>query len=89
MSSLWHNPKVFIDFLFSISISWDSGSYFIEMIMLINFECTLAQTRMEFGKVTLPSKGPICLIYGKIPKFFYRFLFSMSVSGDSASICLK
>ena len=29
------------------------------MITLINLECTLAQTRVGFSRVTLPSKGPI------------------------------
>ena len=57
MSSVWQNPEVFMGFLFSISVSRDSASYFIAMIMLINLECTLAQTRMEFGRVTCPSKG--------------------------------
>ena len=37
MSSLWQNRKVFIGFLLSSSISEDSASYFIEMIMLIGF----------------------------------------------------
>ena len=59
MSSLLQNLKVFIGFLFSISISGDSASYFIQMISLISLEYTLAQTRMVFGRVTLPSKGPM------------------------------
>ena len=40
------NPEVFIALLFSISISGNAMSYFIEMFMLISLECTLAQTRM-------------------------------------------
>ena len=53
-------PKFFfLGFLFSISISGDSVSSFMEMIMFINLECTLTQTRMGFGRVTLPSKGPM------------------------------
>ena len=58
MSSVWQNPKVFMSCLFSISISGDSESYFIAMIMLISLECTLAQTRVEVRRVTCPSKGP-------------------------------
>ena len=66
MSSLWQNPDVFIVFfLFSIIISGDTASYFIKMFMLISLclfilislECTLAQTRMGFGRLTLPSRG--------------------------------
>ena len=72
MSSLWQNLKVFVGFLFSISISGDSASYFIQIIMLISLEYTLAQTRMVFGKVSLPSKGPM---RGK-----YVFLMSKSKS---------
>ena len=34
-------------------------SYFIQMVVLISLEYTLAQTRMGFGRVTLPSKGPM------------------------------
>ena len=30
---------------------------FIQIVILINFKYTLAQTRMGFGRVTLPSKG--------------------------------
>ena len=59
MSSVWQNLKVFMGCLFSISISGDSASYFIAMIMLISLECTLAQKRMGFGRVTCPSKGPM------------------------------
>ena len=63
----------FIGFLLSISISGDSASYFIQMSLLISFEYTLAQTRMVFSKVTLPSKGPMrgkyVFTYSKIPKF--------------------
>ena len=59
MASLWQNPKVLIGFLFSISIFGDSASYFSEMIMFISLECTLAQTRLGFGRVTLFSKAPI------------------------------
>ena len=73
MTSLLQNLKVFIGFLFSISISGDSTSYFIQMIMLISLEYTLAQTRMVFGRVTLPSKGPM---RGK-----YVFLIAKSQSG--------
>ena len=39
------------------------------MIMLISLEGTLTQTRMEVGRVTISSKGPVCLSYGKIPNF--------------------
>ena len=52
MSSLCQHPQVFIGFLFSISISRDFTSFFMEMIMLINLECTLTQTRIGFGRVT-------------------------------------
>ena len=61
--------------------------------MLISFECILALTRMGFGMVTLPSKGPmrapVCLRYGKILVIFIDFLFSINDSRDSASFCLK
>ena len=50
--------NVFIGFLFSISISGDFASYVIEMIMLLNLECTLAQTRMVFGRVIYLVRGP-------------------------------
>ena len=75
MSLLWQNPEVLVVFEFSISISGVPASYFNKMIMLISFECIVAQTRMGFGRVTLPSKvpmrGPMCLRYGKILKFFF------------------
>ena len=54
-------------------------SYFIQMIMLISLEYTLAQTRMVFGRVTLPRKGPrgqMCLPYSKIPELHNRFSIS-------------
>ena len=57
MSTLWQNLKVFISFLFSVSISGVLASHFIQMVMLISLEYTLAQTRMLFGGVTKPSKG--------------------------------
>ena len=53
MSSSWQKSQSF--YRFSISISGDS--YFSEMIMLINLEYILAQTRMGFSRVTVPSKG--------------------------------
>ena len=59
MSSLRQNPKAFICVLFSIRISGDSTSYLIKLIMLINLECILAQTRMELDEVTLCNMGPI------------------------------
>ena len=89
MSSLLQNLKIFlqnlkgfIGFLFSICISGDSASYFIQMIMLITLEYTLAQTRMMFGRVTLPrkgaSEGQICRPYSKIQKFIsYIFCFQL------------
>ena len=74
MPSLGQNPNVFVGFLFSISISGVSVSYFNKMIMLISFECILAQTRMGFGRITLPSKipmsGSMCLRYGEIQSCF-------------------
>ena len=74
MSSLWQNLKVSIGFLFSVSISGDIASYFIQMIMLICLEYTMAQTRMVFGSVTLPSKWPMRGKYSKISIcFFHRF----------------
>ena len=59
MSFKWQNPKVFIGFPFSICISGGSASCFIDMIILVNLECTLAQTRVGFGRVILPSKRPM------------------------------
>ena len=71
MSSLWQNSDVFIFFFY-----FQFTSYIIEMIMLINLECTLAQTRMWFGKVTLPSKGfmrgQYVFVMAKSQSFFYR-----------------
>ena len=76
MSSLWQNPEVFIGFLFSTIIAGDTASYFIQMIKLISLEYILAQTRMRFGRIALPSKGAhegqTCLSYGKI---FFSFFF--------------
>ena len=90
MSSLHQNPKGFIGVLVSISISGDTGSYLSELVMLINLECTLAQTRMALNRVTLSSKGPMRGQYVlNLKVVFICFLFSMSVSGDSASVCLK
>ena len=62
--------------LFSISISGDSASYFIEMFMLISLEYTLAQTRMGFGRVTFSSKEPMRGQYVFLmtkSQSFYRF----------------
>ena len=44
---------------FSKSISGDFASHVIEIIMLVNLEYTLTQTRIEFGRVNVSSKGPI------------------------------
>ena len=57
MSSLWQNPKVFCLFFIFYYYFWTPAFYFIEMFMLISLECTLAHTRMGFGRITLPSKG--------------------------------
>ena len=81
MSSLWQNLKVFIGFLFLISISGDSASYFIQMIMLISLEYTLAHTRMVFGRVTLPGQGPTrgkyVFLIAKFQSFFFFYRFSI------------
>ena len=61
------------------------------MFMLISLECTLAQTRMGFGRVTLPSKGPMrgqyVFLMTKSQSFY--ILFSISISGDSASYFIE
>ena len=61
--------------------------------MLISLEYTLAQTRMVFGRVTLSIQGPMrgkyVLLIAKSQSVFIDFLFSISVSGGSASVCLK
>ena len=59
MSSLLQILKVIIGFHFSVSISGGSLSYFIQVIMLISLEYTLAQTWMVFVRVSLPNKGPM------------------------------
>ena len=56
MSSLLHNPKAFVGFLFSSSISRDSAFYFLKGIMLISFVGTQTRTIMGVGSVTFPSK---------------------------------
>ena len=91
MSSLWQNLNFSVCFLFSISISGDSSSYFIQMIMLISLEYILVQTRIVFGRVILPNKGPMrgkyVFFIAKSQITFIDFLFSISVSGGSASDC--
>ena len=44
-------------FIFSFTISGDSASYFLQMVVIISLEVT--QTRMVVYMGTLPSKGPI------------------------------
>ena len=68
MSICLHYGKVpkFFMFYICITISGDSGSYFLEMIMLISLKGILTQTRMGIGRVTLHRKGPI---------FFFDFFF--------------
>ena len=74
---LYGKIPVFICFTFSIIISRGSASYFTEMIMLISLACTLAQTRMVFGRVTLPSQGPMrgqyvfCMVKSQSFYMFY------------------
>ena len=67
----------FIGFLFSIGISGDSASYLIQINMLISLEYTMAQTKMVFGRVTLPSKGLMrgkyVFLTAKSQSLFYRF----------------
>ena len=58
MSSIWQIPEV-LCFVFSITISGDSASYFLETNMLISLKGTLTQTGLGIGSVTLPSKGPM------------------------------
>ena len=49
----------FFFFVFSITISGDYASYFLEMNMLISLNGTLNQTGIGVGRVSLPSKGPM------------------------------
>ena len=62
------------------------------MIMLVDLECTLAQTRMGKDRVILPSKVPIrgqdAFLMEK-SKLFIGLLFSVSTSGDSASYFIE
>ena len=62
------------------------------MIILISLECTLAQTKMRFGWVTFPNKRPVrgqnVFIVAKGFMFFFC-LFSIIVSGDSASYFIE
>ena len=39
--------------------SEDSASYFLKMIMLINFVGTLTQAKMGVGRITFPSEGSV------------------------------
>ena len=59
MFSLWQSPKVFIRFILSVIISGDSPFHLLEMVVLITLKDTMTQTRMEVGRVTLHSKGPM------------------------------
>ena len=68
MSSLLQNLKLFKGFLFSISISRDSASYFLGVIMLISFVGTQIRTAMGVGSVTFPNKRPMIDQCVKIPK---------------------
>ena len=71
---LLQNLKVFTVFS-PINISGDSVSFFIQMIMLISLEYTLAHTRMVFGRVNIPSKGPMrgkyIFLIAKSQTFFF------------------
>ena len=46
-------------FIYSITISGDSASYFLEMFVINSLGNTLPQTRMGEDRITLPRKGPI------------------------------
>ena len=48
---------LYIRFLFSISISGDSSSYFLEMIMLIGSVGNMTQTKIIVGKKTYTGLG--------------------------------
>ena len=52
-------------FYILIIIYEDSASYFLKMIMLINFVGTLTQAKMGVGRITFPSEGSMrgqCLL---------------------------
>ena len=70
---------------FPIIISGGSVSYFIEMVMLINLECTW-RNKDWVGRVTLPSKRPMRgqYVFVMAKSHFFRFLFSIYISGDAA-----
>ena len=56
------------------------------MIMLINLEGILAQTRIGVGRVTLPSKRPTTGQYGILMaqfQTFIRFIVSIIISQES------
>ena len=80
MSSLWQNLKVFIGFQFSSSISRDSASYFLEVIMLISFVGTQTRTTTGVGSVTFPIKRPMVdqyvLFMAKSQRFYKRYIFN-------------
>ena len=44
-------------FIFSITISGDPASYFLDMVVIISFEGTLTQTRMGVDRVTYLVRG--------------------------------
>ena len=60
-------------FLFSISISGDSSSYFLEMIMLIGSVGNMTQTKIIVGKKTYRIRAQCvfliakCSILGTLP----------------------
>ena len=76
--------------MFSITISGDHASYFLEMNMLISLKGTWRQTGMGVGRA--PSKGPMrgqfVFLMAKF-QIVYIGSVSISISRDLTSIAMK
>ena len=57
MSSLCPNLEFCIQFLYSVTMSADSGFYFFEIIVLISLEGTPTQIRIGVGNITFHARG--------------------------------
>ena len=61
MSSLSPNLEMCIHFLYSVTIYNDSTFYFTEIIVLISWEGTPTQIRMQVGSITFHACVCVCL----------------------------
>ena len=78
-------------FYILIIISEDSASYFLKMIMLINFVGTLTQAETGVGRITFPSEGSM---RGQYVFFSANYelcinIFYFNISTDSVSYFFK